>query len=68
MEENTYSSVVQRINQTRQINQVDKYTAFEEKLIQLKPNDWQKFQVQLETYSWPKYIKQKHTNKSSQNE
>ena len=38
---NSYASVAQRANS---ISQVDKYRAFIKKLIQLEPNDWQKFQ------------------------
>ena len=44
MEENSYSSVAQRVNTT---NEDNKYRALVEKSIQLETNDWSKFQEQL---------------------
>ena len=47
MGENTYNSVAWRADSIWQSNQVDKYKALMEKLIQLEPNDWPKFQEHL---------------------
>ena len=44
MGENSYASVTWRADT---INQDNRYRALMEKLIQLEPNDWPKFQEQL---------------------
>ena len=43
----THATVAQKVNPIRNCSQPDNYRALFEKLIQLEPNDWPKFQEQL---------------------
>ena len=54
MEESTYASVVRKKYHIRQSNQEGKYIALMERLIQLEPKDWPKFQAQLKkpAFGW----------------
>ena len=48
LEEISYVSVARRVGA---INQVNKYRALKEKLIQVELNDWPKFQEHLKNYT-----------------
>ena len=52
MRENSYASVVQRVNPIRNSNQQDHYRALVKKWIQLEWNDWLRFQEQLKNLQW----------------